>query len=110
MKIRRVVEEFEAELSAVATGRRLGKAERKTFGDSSTELELKCRGLDLADGARLEVTVDGSVVAEVAVERGRARLELASAEGHSVPPVAAGQTVELRAGGQTIARGTFEPD
>lgn len=110
MKIRRVVEEFEAELYGGSSRQRLGKLERKTFGDGAEELELRCRGLDLPDGATLTVTVDGTAVGEAAVARGRARLELESAKGHAVPRVAAGQTVEARYGGQTILRGTLERD
>lgn len=114
MAWRRIIEEYEADLYRVPTPklfrRAMGELERKTFADGEELLEIGFHGIDVPDGSRVSVVIDGASVCNVEVERGRARLDLSSEDGHAVPAVGNGDVVEIQFEGQALLRGTFRPD
>ena len=109
---RKIEEQFEARPTPPAgrSGDARCKIERTRFGDGVQELEVKAKGLDLPDGERVELVVDGEVLLEIEVERGRAKVEFDTDSGRHVPEVSAGQTVQIRHGGETLLEGDFYLD
>ena len=111
---RREVSDFEARLRPVpgvpAADGAWGKAEREEWEGGDAEFEAFVRGLDLPDGSEVEFVVGSVVLGRVAVERGKVRLEFDSRHGAEVPPIAAGQVLEIRHAGNALVRGEFRPD
>lgn len=111
---RREVEDFEVKLRAepgvAAAEGAWGAAEREAYDDGSAEFEASVRGVKLPDGAAVEFVVDGVSLGKAAVERGRGRLEFDTRSGDDVPPVAAGQRIEVRHDGIVLLSGEFRHD
>lgn len=107
---RRVVEEYEARLTAEGAPRARGKAERKCYADQEEALKVRGRGVEVPDGERVVILVDGNRVGETVPEGGRFRFEASNHAGYSVPRVNAGSRLELRWGGTVILAGVFQPD
>jgi len=110
----REVEDLEARLRAVA-GREAatgasGSAEREAWDDGEAEFEAKVRGVGLPDGSTVEFVVAGVGVGTAEVRGGRARLDYDSRRGDDVPPVAAGQRIEVRHDGVALLEGEFRLD
>jgi len=109
---RKIEEQFEARLSPPAggPGDARGKIERTRFGDGVEELEVKAKGLELPDGETVELVVDGEVLLEIEVERGKAKTEFDTDSGRAVPVVSADQAVRIRHDGRTLLAGSFYLD
>lgn len=111
---RREVEDFEARLrpepGVAAADGAWGAAEREAYDDGSAEFEASVRDVKLPDGAAVEFLVEGVALGMAAVERGRGRLEFDSRSGDDVPPVAAGQRIEVRHDGVVLLSGEFRHD
>lgn len=111
---RREVEDFEARLrpepGVAAAEDASGAAEREAYDDGSAEFEASVRDVKLPDGAAVEFLVEGVSLGTAAVERGRGRLEFDSRSGDDVPPVAAGQRIEVRHDGIVLLSGEFRRD
>ncbi len=99
MAIRRVLEELEAHLKpaaqAIASAASKGKLEFKRYGDGRQRMKIKCKGLDLAEGAPLELVSGDTVIAVLEVRQGRAEIDEERGESDGAPPLAAGDTVTL---------------
>ena len=100
---RTVIEEYAATLAPPEASRARGRAERKRYADGSDRLEVTARGLDVADGASVQVYVDNLLVAEAAVKRGRLNVRLDT----DVPRIAAGHRLEVRTNARALLRGVF---
>lgn len=107
---RRLVEEYEARLTAEGSSRARGKAERKCYADREEALKVRGRGLEVPDGERVFVVVEGSRVGETVPEGGQFRFEASNHAGYSIPRVHEGSRLELRWGGKVILAGVFQPD
>lgn len=111
---RREVEDLEAKLrpepGVEAADGAWGGAERETWDDGEAEFEAFVRGLALPDGAPIEFVVEDVPLGRVAVDRGRVRLEYDSRSGDEVPPIAAGQRIEVRHDGVVLLAGRFRHD
>jgi hypothetical protein len=76
VRIRDVLEEYEAQLKATeigasATARSArGKGEWKVYGNGTRQCKVWITGLDLSDGAVLQLGVSGQQMAEVMVRQG----------------------------------------
>lgn len=107
---RREIEDLEARLRPPdASGSGHGHIERERYDDGEAELEVWVRGLDLPDGAGLEVSVGDRQVATLSVRSGRARHEVRDRE-ESVPAASAGEPVRVRHGGRVVLEGTLRRD
>ncbi|HSR70928.1 MAG TPA: hypothetical protein VLL72_00985 [Kiloniellales bacterium] len=99
MGFRRVLEELEARLEPMVgaenggTGR--GKLEFKRYGDGRLRMKIKCRELDLPDGAKLELRSGETLVARLEARKGRATLDEERDASEGAPPLAAGDLVTL---------------
>jgi hypothetical protein len=111
MAIRRVLEELEARLGP-ASGLRdgSGKLEFKRYGDGGERLNVKCKGLDVDDGATLEFVVRDKVVAVMAARKGRAVLDLEPVPSDIADRLTAGESVTLRHLGTVLLTGELTPD
>ena len=94
-------------LVAVASGERIGKLERKRYGDGTQRLKVGVRKLELAGRVTLLAKVAGRTIAEVLVTEGSGKFD---EEGVSVPELTAGETVELYHGDVVVAFGKLELD
>ena len=110
---RRIVEDYEARLAPpAATGGKhgSGKAEHERFEDGEVQFEVRGRGLELAEGAELQVRLNGEEVARVVVRRGGTSLRLSNRKGHTIPVVRAGDRLEVTHRGLVVLAGSFQPD
>lgn len=109
MIIRRVLKELEAKLTpdglSPAIRNASGKLEFKYYGDDRQRLRVRCRGLDLPDGERLELTSDDALIAVLEVEKGRVTLDEERNATAAAPPLAVGNTVALRRNGGSLLSG-----
>jgi hypothetical protein len=108
---RRIVEDSEARLAppgaAAGAG---GKAEHQRFADGEVRFEVRGRGLELAEGAELEIRLNGAVVGRASVARGRFSLRLSRRRGDPIPEVRAGDGLEIRHRAVVVLEGSFRPD
>jgi hypothetical protein len=111
---RRIVEDYEARLAApgqsAARDAASGKAEHERFEDGEIQFEVRGRGLDLVDGAELDIRLNGEVVARTTVSRGGASLRLSTRTSDPIPKVRAGDRLELAHRGIVVLVGSFDPD
>jgi len=109
MFFRRVLMELEAKLTpdglAPAIRDASGKLEYKHYGDGKQRLKFRCRGLDLPDGERLEVTSDDALVVVLEVEAGRVSIDEEKDIAAEAPPLAVGNTIALRRNGESLLSG-----
>ena len=114
MSIRRVVEELEARLepaaSPAAQGASRGKLEFKRYGDSRQRMKIRCKGLDLADGTRLELLSGELVVALLEVRDGRAEIDEERDGAEEAPALAEGEHVSLCHRGTPLLSGRLYLD
>jgi hypothetical protein len=113
MRIREVLEEYEAQLKptqtgAPATGRSAhGKGEWKVYSNGTRQCKIWVAGLNLADGAVLQIGVSGRQMGEVMVRDGRARYRRESERGEAVPALEPRQLLQVSYAGQVILEGEF---
>jgi hypothetical protein len=113
-RVRRVVEEIEAELHKVPKPRffniEQGELELKTYEDGARKLDIFFRGIESPDGSVAQVLVDGDVLCELPLKRGCGQHEYNNENGDQVPELRVGQVVEVQYGGKVFLKGTFTPD
>ena len=99
MAVRRVLQELEARLEptaqAVSRGASKGKLEFKRYGDGRQRMKIKCKRLDLAEGAKLELVSGNTVIAVLEARKGRAEIDEERDGSDNSPPLAAGDVVTL---------------
>ena len=99
MAIRRVLEELEARLEPVpqagSRGASKGKLEFKRYGDGRRRMKIKCKGLDLPEGAELQLLSGDAVIAVLEARNGRAEIDEERDGPDTAPPLAAGDVVTL---------------
>ena len=114
MAIRRVLEELEARLEPVAgsavSAASKGKLEFKRYGDGRQRMKIRCRVLDLAEGANLELLSGESVIAMLEVRGGRAEIDEERDGSDKSPPLAAGDIVTLCHQGAPLLSGRIYRD
>ena len=109
MSFRRVLKELEAKLTpdghAPAIRNATGKLEYKHYGDGKQRLKFRCRGLELPDGERLELTSGDALIVVLEVEAGRVSIDEEKDIAAEAPPLAVGNTVALRRNGDSLLSG-----
>ena len=115
----REIEEFEADLYTSVDAPQLlallfqskeGEIEVSTDDNRERRTEVEIDRLSVPSGAPVSVAIDGSVVCESQVNRGRGRRELRSSKGDTIPAVGSGSVAEIRYNGEMLLRGTFRRD
>jgi hypothetical protein len=112
MRIRNVLQEYEAQLkptpfAALAAELVRGKGEWKVYGNGTRQCKLWITGLNLSDGAVLQLAVSGRQFAELLVSGGRVRYRRESERGEAVPEVEPKQVLQVSYAGQIILEGEF---
>jgi hypothetical protein len=112
VRIRSVLQEFETQLeptdaAVAAAGSARGKGEWKVYGNGTRQCKVWISGLNLSDGAVLQLAVSGRQFIELLVRGGRARCRRESERGEAVPEVEAKQSLQVSYAGQVILEGEF---
>ncbi len=114
MAIRRILEELEARLEpapqAVSRGTSKGKLEFKRYGDGRQRMKITCKGLDVSDGAELQLVAGDAVIAVLEVRKGRAEIDEERDGSDTAPALAAGEVVTLRHQGVPLLSGQLYLD
>lgn len=114
MKIRRIIEDYEAKLlpagPARAGARLKGKAEWEKFASGDEEFEVRVRNVDLPDGTSLDVLLSGGLIGRIELEGNYGELLLESRNGVGVPRVHGGDKIAVTHQGSPLLEGTFIPD
>ena len=102
-------QELEATLAPPAAGPAAarGKAEWKVYADGTRQGRVSASGLDLPDGAVVEIGIGERMIGTTAVEGGRVRYRRESGEAEVVPEVAVGEVLRLRHTGRVLLEGAF---
>jgi hypothetical protein len=109
--MRRIVEDYQAKLRPPdERGRGRGKIEWERHADGSEVLCARFRKLNLPDGTRVSVRLDGTVLGHARVDCGAGRIAFESWRGQAVPKAVAGQVGEIADGHAVLLRGIFEVD
>ena len=113
MRIRNVKQEYEAQLTPTQSGAEnaarsaRGKGEWKLYADGMRQCKVRVTGLNLSDGAVLQLAVAGVQMAEIMVQRGAARYKRQSERGEAVSEVTSKQLLQVSYAGQVILEGEF---
>jgi hypothetical protein len=113
MRMRSVLQEYEAKLRPVqvvgsgGADAAHGKGEWKVYADGGRKCKVWVSGLDLSDGAVLQLAVSGQQIAEIMVRGGRARYRRESERGEALPSVEVNQVLQVSYAGQIILDGEF---
>ena len=92
--------------SSTAPASARGKA-KLDKSDSRTNFSVEAENLHRLNGRRVSIFVNGTLVGNRTVALGRIKLELTNQRGGSVPAVARGTVVELKAGPALLMAGAF---
>jgi hypothetical protein len=110
MRIRNVLQEFEAKLEPNPVGsfsNARGKAEWKTYENGSRQCKVSVSKLNLPDGIVLELILDDRRIAKVTVQGGMARYKQESEAGEIVPAVMLNQVLQIIHNDSVILEGQF---
>jgi hypothetical protein len=111
---RRIVEDYESHLMAVAPERTgaaaAAKAEHERFSSGDERFKIRLRKLSLADDTQLDVYLMDQEIGSTTVQRGRAELIIESTTGAVVPRVKAGDRIVVAHEGVALFGGIFQPD
>ncbi len=114
MAIRRVLEELEARLEpapqAVSGSGSKGKLEFKRYGDGRQRMKITCKGLDVSDGADLQLLCRDKIIAVLEVRKGRAEIDEERDGSDTAPALAAGEVVTLCHQGVPVLSGQLYLD
>lgn len=114
MKIRRIVEDYEAKLvpsGATHIGSRAkGKAEWEAYGDGGEQLSIRIRNIELAEGTIVDVLLSGGQIGQITVVGNLGELRITSENAGAVPPVRDGDTITVALQGSELLTGVFVPD
>ena len=112
MRIRSVLEEYEAQLqptefAGTGANSARGKGEWKVYGNGARRCKVWITGLNLSHGSVVQLSVSGRPVAELLISGGRARYQRASERGEAVPEVEAKQVLQVSYAGRPLLAGEF---
>ena len=83
-----------------------GRAKYEVERSGNREFDVDVWGAEALAGQQVEVYVDGAPVGGMTINSfGRGEFDMETSDGHAVPEMTAGSTVELRVGGSTLAAG-----
>lgn len=109
MRIRKVLEEFEAHFRPVQPGSTIhGKSEWKHYGDGSYRIKISIRNIPLLDSAKIDLWLDGELMMQLSVQNQKARVDIENYGGIGIPTIKAGQVLQIRSGQDILAEGKYE--
>lgn len=110
MRIRNVLQEFEAKLEADPSSpfsNARGKAEWKTYENGTRQCKVSVSRLNLPDDSVLELILAGRRIARLIVQGGVARYKQESEVGEVVPAVVLNQVLQVIYNNGVILEGQF---
>lgn len=111
MRIRSVLQEFEAHFHPVQPGSNLrGKSEWKQYSDGTYRFKLSIRDLPLPDGSQVDLWREGSWLMRVPVQNKKAQVDLENDSSSGIPAISAGQVLQIRSGEIILAEGKYEAE
>ncbi len=111
MRIRNVLKEFEAHLKPAKPGVKInGKSEWKQYADGTYRFKISIRNIDLADGSRVDVLIDGTRAMQLTVQDNKARANLESPTQVEIPKVQASQVLRVAYENRVLAEGKYEAE
>jgi hypothetical protein len=97
MRIRNVLQEFEAHLQPVQPGTRTyGKSEWRHYADGTVRIRSFIRNIPLPNISAIDLVLDGAPIAQLQVQDNKAKIDLDNLTGQGIPAVRAGQTLQIR--------------
>jgi hypothetical protein len=114
LKVRRIVEDYEARLTPPVPERSgsgaSAKAEHERFADGVERFKVRIRKLALREGTSLDILLGDAKVGSTVLENGSALFVIESGDGRSVPRVAEGDRIAVVRGDVTLLAGVFVRD
>jgi hypothetical protein len=111
MRIRTVLQEFEAHFHPVQPGSNVrGKSEWKHYGDGTYRFKISLRDIPLGNGSQIDLWRDGSWLMKLSVQNNKAKLDLENDSGSGIPSIKAGQVVQVKSGETVLAEGKYESE
>jgi len=111
MRIRNVLQEFEAHLYPVQSGvRTRGKSEWKRYGDETYRIKIIVRDIPLPDKDKVDLIIDGALFAQLPVQNGVVKLDIENSTGQGIPAIKAGQVLQVKSGEKLLAEGQYQPE
>ena len=108
MKIRNVLKEFEAHLQpAQPGGMTQGKSEWKLYGNGTYRFKISIRNIPLPDGSKIDIVIDEIQVAQLTVQKQKAKIDIESDIGINIPAIKAGQKLQVKTRGFELAEGQY---
>jgi|SRR5687767_15304538 len=111
MRIRTVLQEFEAHFQPVQPGSNVrGKSEWKHYGDGTYRFKISLRDIPVEDGSQIDLWRDGSWLMKLSVQNNKAKLDLENDSGSGIPSIKAGQVVQVKSGETVLAEGKYKSE
>jgi hypothetical protein len=111
MRIRNVLTEYEAHFHSVRPDSHVnGKSEWKHYGDGTYRFKLSIRNLPLPDASKVDLWLDGQWLMRLVVENKRVKIDMGNDSGSGIPPIRAGQVLQIKAGQDVLAEGQYRAE
>ena len=111
MRIRTVLQEFEAHFHPLQLGSKLrGKSEWKQYGDGSHRFKISIRDIPLANGSQIDLWREGRWLMRLAVQNNKAKVDLENESGSGIPTIKTGQVLQVKSGETVLAEGKYEAE
>jgi hypothetical protein len=111
MRIRNVLTEYEAHFHSVLPNSDVnGKSEWKHYSDGTYRFKLSIRNLPLPDESKVDLWLDGRWLMRLVVENKRVKIDMENDSGSGIPPIKAGQILQVKAGQDVLAEGQYRAE
>jgi hypothetical protein len=108
MRIRNVLTEHEAHFHSLLPDSNLtGKSEWKHYGDGTYRFKLSIRNIPLPDESKVDLWLDGRWLMRLVVEHKRVKIDMENDHGSGIPPIKAGQVLQIKSGQNLLAEGKY---
>jgi hypothetical protein len=110
-RIRNVLTEFEAHIHPVQPNASThGKSEWKHYEDDTYRIKVSIREIPLPDNSKIELTIDGILIAQLPVHNGKVKLDIENSTSQVIPLAKAGQIIQIKSGQIVFAEGQYRAE
>src|SRR5688572_3681532 len=111
MRIRNVLQEFEAHLHPVQPGTNTqGKSEWKHYADGTFRIRISIRNIPLPERRVIDLILEGRRIAQIQVQSSKAKIDVENRTGQGIPTVRAGQILQIRSWETVLAEGLYKEE
>ena len=108
MRLRTVLQEFEAHFHPVQSGSNVrGKSEWKQYGDGTCRFKISLRDLSLPDNSEIDLWRGGQWIMRLPVKNNSAKVDIESDNSFNIPAIKAGQVLQIKSGETILAEGIY---